>query len=533
MPLQIHETLVELSPQVVWTAVIGLAGLFLFYQRVAPKASIRQLPGPPRAHWLFGHEWDVYRRPAGQLWNEWIETYGSVVRYRNAFFDGLTFHKPPFNRQTNQRLLGKGVIWAEGQDHRSQRRLLSPAFSNSSVVAVSGAFYRTADDLKEAWNGLLDRSSAKSVVLNVAAFMSSAALDVIGMAGFEHDFKAVRNASREAAAITDGLTAALGAPPSFEMFTVSGQSRAAVNNLDQQSLTLAKAFPFFFNHAPLKAIRNQRASKASIDKVAYKVLERADASATTGKSILSILLKERQKGNGLSDREIVDNVSTMITAGHETTGITLSLILYELAKNTAYQNAVRKELIGDRSLPSFEELQDGQASMLDAMIKEVLRFYPANIRIIRRTDKDQVIPLTQPIKTATGTIDSVFIPTNTDIVFPLTSINRMKSIWGPDGDVFRPERWLEKGGIPDTVKALPSGYDHIFTFISGPRACLGMRFAIAEMRVILSAIIASFKYELDNEKPLDIVSPAQIMIRAQDQERKVYGVPLRITRVEE
>ena len=51
------------------------------------------------------------------------------------------------------------------------------------------------------------------------------------------------------------------------------------------------------------------------------------------------------------------------------------------------------------------------------------------------------------------------------------------------------------------------------------------------MRVILAAVIASFSFRMADEDPLDIVSPAQIMIRAQDTKEKVYGVPLLVSRV--
>ncbi|KAJ7619381.1 cytochrome P450 [Roridomyces roridus] len=518
---------------------IAASGAALITYLLHRSLSVRVLdaiPGPDSPSWLYGHEWDIYRAQAGELWNQWIARWGTVVKYKNAFFngysilvadplaikallidgpDGFAVHKPPFNRQTNERLLGRGVIWAEEDGHRKQRRLLSPAFSTKSIDAVSPAFYKIAEEVKSAWSSL-PQSSSGEILVNVAEFMSRAALDVIGYAGFQYQFNAVSSATAEAVAITDGLSAALGAPPSFRIFL---------------ALALAKSFPWFFNHAPLPAIRSQKESKASIDTVAFKLLSDVNSNATEQNktSILSILLEDQKKGGGLSDREIVDNVATMITAGHETTGITLSLILYELSRDQDLQNRLREELTGDGAI-SFEGLQNGKAPILDAIIKEVLRFYPANTRIIRRADRDFVVPLSQPLETKEGPQDRFIIPAGTDIVFPLAAINRLESVWGPDAHLFRAERWLEPGGIPDTVNALPAGYDHIFTFVAGPRACLGMRFAVSEMRVIISELVSTFTFRPadDSGVPLDIVSPAQIMIRAQDPRRGIYGVPLRV-----
>ncbi|KAJ7083477.1 cytochrome P450 [Mycena epipterygia] len=498
----------------------GVATVIVYtIYRSRATSVVDSLPGPDSPSWLYGNEWEIYAAQAGELWNNWISKYGPVVKYRNAFFngdsilvadplaikallidspDGFAVHKPPFNRQTNQRLLGKGVIWAEEEGHRKQRRLLSPAFSTRSIESVSPAFFRIAEEVKASWLSLPASSPSGEILVNVAEFMSRAALDVIGYAGFQYQFNAVSSATAEATAITDGLSAALGAPPSFRIFL---------------ALALAKSFPWFFNHAPLPAIRSQRQSKASIDAVAYKLLSDVNSKSAEKNrtSILSILLNDQKSGSGLTDTEIVDNIATMITAGHD------------------LQRRLREELTGDGAI-TFEGLQSGKAPILDAVIKEVLRFYPANTRIIRRADRDRVVPVSQPIQTKNGAQDHFVLPRGTDIVFPLAAINRLESVWGPDGHLFRAERWLEPNGIPHTINALPAGYDHIFTFIAGPRACLGMRFAIAEMRVIVSELVATFTFRPadDSGVPLDIVSPAQIMIRAQDPRRGIYGVPLRV-----
>lgn len=73
------------------------------------------------------------------------------------------------------------------------------------------------------------------------------------------------------------------------------------------------------------------------------------------------------------------------------------------------------------------------------------------------------------------------------IAIPMQTINKSKSIWGSDAHDFKPQRWLDEGGVPETVKVV-QGYRHLLTFVDGPRTCLGKGFALAEFKVLSLAI---------------------------------------------
>lgn len=144
-------------------------------------------------------------------------------------------------------------------------------------------------------------------MFNVAEWMSSAAymrrlptfgnckltyylsnrLDVIGAAAFRHQFKAVSSKSKEAGRIIDGLTSALGSPPSFRAFLVSS-FRPMWGELKLIKGHRTSISPTMFNHAQFHAIRAQRKSKASIDDVAYKLLAK-DQDNEDNKSVISVL----------------------------------------------------------------------------------------------------------------------------------------------------------------------------------------------------------------------------------------------------
>jgi cytochrome P450 len=114
---------------------------------------------------------------------------------------------------------------------------------------------------------------------------------------------------------------------------------------------------------------------------------------------------------------------------------------------------------------------------------------------------DDILPLGKPLVLADGqTTDHILVPANQSVTIPITAINRMRALWGPDAHEFKPERWLEGGvGIPDAAKAV-QGHRHLLTFMDGPRtydvafmhpynpltlrdsSCIGKGFSIAEFK---------------------------------------------------
>ena len=97
--------------------------------------------------------------------------------------------------------------------------------------------------------------------------------------------------------------------------------------------------------------------------------------------------------------------------------------------------------------------------------------------------QDDLIPLAQPITTASGAIvNELEVTKGTAITIPIHCVNRALSIWGEDAKRFMPERWLVPGGVPQRAKEFP-GFHHTLTFLEGPRMCLGRGFALIEIKV--------------------------------------------------
>ncbi|KAG6849383.1 hypothetical protein H0H93_008938 [Arthromyces matolae] len=165
------------------------------------------LRGPRSQSFLFGLA-RVFRASddASLLTEQWTKDYGPAFCVPGAFgskrvvivdpkavthfYSKETFGyvQTPLARTFIERLFGRGLLWAEGESHRRQRKALSPAFSNAAIRKLSSVFYDSAYKLKDAWDAMLDSTSADSMMIDVQTWMNHVSLDSIGIAGFGHDF---------------------------------------------------------------------------------------------------------------------------------------------------------------------------------------------------------------------------------------------------------------------------------------------------------------------------------------------------------
>ncbi|KIJ50614.1 hypothetical protein M422DRAFT_147037, partial [Sphaerobolus stellatus SS14] len=108
--------------------------------------------------WLWGSEWEMYNSAPGQKYLEWYKSFGRIVKFKSvirvsALFFNVNriliyasshcydFPKPDGELQFFLTLLGKGMIWAEGEAHQCQRRILGSAFSLAALRDLSPIFF--------------------------------------------------------------------------------------------------------------------------------------------------------------------------------------------------------------------------------------------------------------------------------------------------------------------------------------------------------------------------------------------------------
>ncbi|XP_059050493.1 probable cytochrome P450 4p3 [Achroia grisella] len=190
-------------------------------------------------------------------------------------------------------------------------------------------------------------------------------------------------------------------------------------------------------------------------------------------TVLDILMKPNNAGT-LSDVELCEEILVMIFAGTETMSVALSLVCVMLSKHPDEQEKVYQELkdvFGDETKQStMDELL--RLKYLEAVIKETLRMYPPGPIIMRKADKDVMLP------------SGITLVKGCGIVVSTWGIHRNPAYWGSDVEKFRPDRFLND---PPThpVSFLPFSY--------GPRNCVGQQYSLLSMKVTLSTLLRYYR----------------------------------------
>ncbi|KAJ3993458.1 cytochrome P450 [Lentinula boryana] len=248
-----------------------------------------------------------------------------------------------------------------------------------------------------------------------------------------------------------------------------------------------------------------------------------DSDTTTGQrsndsstSIFSAMVRINEglskSQNKLTLRQIASQIPSMLIAGQDTVGNSLSWALYELASHPDWQERVREEIISharvsrDSECPEAFFRNEGLDGLpcLNAHIKETLRFYPGVPMVNRITLEDVVFPLAEPISSADGKskVTQILVQKGTRVHFNLAAYNKTRSIWGEDAGSFNPWRWLPTQGLSESEQGsvrVSTGlgpYANLSTFIGGARVCVGWRLSILLMQTFLTRCLAKFRFTL-------------------------------------
>ncbi|KAG2057652.1 cytochrome P450 [Suillus hirtellus] len=496
-----------------------------------------QLRGPPRTSFIYGVSNDlVSSKDSATMYEHWAQEYGVVYMIPSVlgqtrivlsdpraiahFYarESWTYVQTPLSLTLIENLVGRGVLWSQGESHRRwQRKALTPAFSNAAIRKLTSVFYDSAYKVKSAWDADLQSSKDGNAVIEVQNWMNHISLDTIGIAGFSHDFGSL-----------DGKHASV-----TEVFDTFG-SMPEVSAINKVLFLLASAFPIV-TKIPNSRVKLTKKLNATMGEISNDLLirSRREKQAEEEKSIIGLLIKAENQDAELrmSEDEVLAQMKVLLLAGYETTSISLTWALIELSRRPDVQTRLREELLAFGADPTYDQLKTN-LPYLDAVVHEILRLHPPVTEFSRVACVDDVIPLSEPVCTGSGKMtDSISIAKGSLFVIPIEAINLSLAIWGPHAKEFKPDRWLTEDGISGKAKEV-QGHRHLLTFVDGPRTCLGKDFALAEFKAVLSVLVKNFVYEMRDGPDTQVEIARGILPRPRVVGEDSIGVPLRVRRYE-
>jgi cytochrome P450 len=378
------------------------------------------------------------------------------------------YSRQPLNDDVFGAAIGGGLLNAEGQDWRWQRRLAAPLFRAEDVLAYVPTFAAACEPVLRRW-----RESPPGTSQPIDKDMTRATLQ----------------------ALQDTVLGASLSDEDRGEIEQSGASFLAhsIWKVALTSLHLPASLPHPGSRAMVRDGRRLR-------EVAHRVLAKARGSG--GTELLQRLSTARDPatGNAMPDALIVDNVVTFLIAGHETTSQALTWALYLLGLFPDWQDAVRREVQGVASNGAIGREELANLPLLDAVFQEAMRLFPPAPVLMRRT-------------LAPVTLGGFALGAGSTITIPIYVLHRHRRLWR-EPLKFDPARFSpEAKAARHRCAYMPFG--------AGPRTCIGASFAMTEGKAILATLLAHARFALpEGEQPTPF---ARITLRPKE------GLKLNVT----
>ena len=416
----------------------------------------RTRPPGPRGLPLIGEARSFARDPLAFLTGV-AETYGDIANFRLGGIDVYFVRHPDLVREVliTQRasftmtslrakinaVVGEGLFTSRGELHARQRRLMLPVFRKSRIEAYAGQMAELSRRARDQWRS--------GTTVDIADEMMKLTMLIAAQALFEQDI------GSDTQAVSRNIDIVL------EFFT----------RLSSPFLKLSLALPLPSSRRFRKAVRD-------LDAVIYQMIERRRDSAASGKDLLSLLMQARddQTNVQMTEKQLRDEVLTLLIAGHETTANVLAWIFWLLAQHPAAERRLHDEaraVLGGRA--AFTAADIDHLAFTRRVMQEGLRLYPPGWFIGREAQTE--------VK-----LGGYTVPRGA-VVMMSQYVTHRDARFFEAPERFKPERW--EG---DLQERLPRGA--YFPFSAGDRHCIGEGFAWQEALLILATLLERWQFEL-------------------------------------
>jgi cytochrome P450 family 110 len=364
--------------------------------------------------------------------------------------DPAVFHAGEANTFAKALVGERSVLLLDGAPHQRQRKLLMPPFHGARMQAYAAVMAKATRDEAARWRERGPAFSAHQAFKRISLEVILRA--VFGIADAERmaDFRGSLN----------------------RLMALSGRAYVLLMVRPDGSVRAPDLHRWLGRVSPLTRFERLR---LHVDQQLFAEFKRRRETGTRGEDILSLLMDARDDaGEPMTDVELRDELITLLVAGHETTATSLAWVFAEVLRRPEVLARMRAEYAAVIGAGAVEAHHVGKLEYTGAVIQEVLRLNP-------------IIPIVMRSLQAPARVGTVELPAGT-IVCPCVYLaQRRVDVWG-DPAVFRPERFLER-----EKKAAPFEW---FPFGGGARRCIGMAFAMFEMKIVLAEILSRYDVSL-------------------------------------
>ncbi|KAF9024368.1 cytochrome P450 [Hymenopellis radicata] len=385
--------------------------LFLAFRLYRKRISIDMIRGPPSPSWLLGHQYMLrHAKNVGDYETAWYRDYGSVFRIAGVLSEPVLLVSDPMALQyilqasgyqfpkalDTTRLLaaffGNGLLGANNQDHPRQRKILNSAFSAVHLQSYLDVFHATGSKLVDKLKESLREGHE---VQNMLSWTQKATLDIIGVTSFRYSFGALDNTHSALEDVLNHLfTEVMLFPSVADVFI----SQGVLRHLPESIMPIMTKLPTREN---IKLREFRQAMENIARDIYHRELQFVKDGIEEGKDIINILAlsslsnDERKR---MTESEIAAQMGTFIFAGHDTTANSLAWLLYELSRHPEDQDRIRQEISQVRPDTGVLTSSDYNAMpWLNASLKEALRLHPFAQTLVRVAERNDVLPLLEPV----------------------------------------------------------------------------------------------------------------------------------------
>ncbi|PYH67476.1 cytochrome P450 [Aspergillus vadensis CBS 113365] len=452
------------------------------------------------ANWLYDHVFDIFDEPLANAVTHWINErpyphglmhffglFGSeyiVPTDQDGLVEVLATHSYDYEksrafRRYANRFFGDNLVSQEQEIHKANRKTFLPVLNQTNIHVIHPLLTAKSRQFNEYITSLSDNiaesdthvENKKGAVVCITDAVFRATMDTAGMVALGIDLETIKGKNI----------------PLFKAMKTLFTS----NRQKKKRFVLHNLLPRWIDRLIPSHEEGEMDTAKSVLFTGIRSMVQIGLAETDRKDDHLTYLSNVFQMGALEKDEYIGQINAILAAGFESSGGSLSFVIYCLAANQDAQQLVRKEVLHSKGENvTLDEDEYDRLPVLNAMVMESLRLFPSFGLLLRKAIRDT-------------NIKGRHIPRGTNIAICPKAINCARHIWGDDAEMFNLERWIDRsdpenpkqvptGGAPSTISMLSFGY--------GTRSCVGRHLAMAQIKRQIALIVERFHVETADDK---------------------------------